>query len=365
MDSLLEKMGYEKVRSVGRGAFGDCILCRGRNDASKVIVKVINTHGMSAKEENYMQSEVNLLKKVQHPLIIGYIDYFTSDNHLAIVMQYAEGGTLEKLINERVIKESNTKEHFPEKTVLEYFTQILIALDHMHSKHIVHRDLKPQNILMNRKRTILKLSDFGISKELGTKSAASTVIGTPNYLSPEVCESRPYNQKSDMWSLGCVLFELLQLERAFNGENLPAIVMKITQGKLKKMGDHVSEEVKKIVYNLLQTNETKRSDIAELLVNGTVIPYLISIHCDLGRLEPPSNDKRKPSASLGSRLRTYPTQSTLRALSSSSITPSMTQNITPIQSSLDSNYFAAGRSTGFNSRSQSRVPVQTKYEQYH
>ena len=122
-------------------------------------------------------------------------------------MQYAEGGTLEKLINERVIKESNTKEHFPEKTVLEYFTQvqyflfppnhlniqILVALDHMHSKHIVHRDLKPQNILMNRKRTILKLSDFGISKELGTKSAASTVIGTPNYLSPEVCESKYFN----------------------------------------------------------------------------------------------------------------------------------------------------------------------------
>ncbi|CAL2028889.1 unnamed protein product [Caenorhabditis brenneri] len=358
---------YEKVRCVGRGAFGVCWLCRDKNDASKVIVKLINTHEMSEKDDKYIQSEVNLLKKVQHPLIIGYIDYFTIENQLAIVMQYAEGGTLERLINEqRVIKDNNMKEHFPEKTVLEYFTQILIALDHMHSKHIVHRDLKPQNILMNRRKTILKLSDFGISKELGTKSAASTVIGTPNYLSPEICESRPYNQKCDMWSLGCVLFELLHLERAFEGENLPAIVMKITQGKLKPMGEHVSNEVKSLVNTLLKTNEKSRPDVSDLLVDPIVLPYLISIHCDLGRLEAPTTDKRKPSASLSSRLRTYPTQSTLRAHSYSSITPSATQHLTPTPSSIESGFFSAGRSTGLNSRTQSRIQVpSTKYDQYH
>lgn len=356
---------YEKVRVVGRGAFGVCWLCRGKNDASKVIVKLINTHGMSEKEENYIQSEVALLKKVQHPLIIGYIDYFTVDNQLAIVMQYAEGGTLEKLINEQRVIKDNMKEHFPEKTVLEYFTQILIALDHMHSKQIVHRDLKPQNILMNRRRTILKLSDFGISKELGTKSAASTVIGTPNYLSPEICESRPYNQKSDMWSLGCVLFELLQLERAFDGENLPAIVMKITQGKLKPMGEHVSKEVQKLVFTLLKTNEKSRPDVSDLLVDATVLPYLISIHCDLGRLEAPSNDKRKPSASLSSRLRTYPTQSTLRAYSNCSVTPSATQKIAQTNSTSGDSGFAT-RSTALSSiRTQSRIPMTPKHDQYH
>ncbi|KAK6023963.1 hypothetical protein OSTOST_10236, partial [Ostertagia ostertagi] len=79
------------------------------------------------------------------------------------------------------------------------------------------------------KKTLVKLSDFGISKELTTRSLASTVIGTPNYLSPEICEGRAYNQKSDLWSLGCVLYELLELKRAFDGENLPAIVMKITK----------------------------------------------------------------------------------------------------------------------------------------
>lgn len=148
----------------------------------------------------------------------------------------------------------------------------------MHSKQILHRDLKTQNILLNKKRTIVKLSDFGISKELSTKSLASTIIGTPNYLSPEICEGnirlrfysffyfffvclvpfilllmisllicnlilliteqeqlnsrvlgRAYNQKSDLWALGCVLYELAELKRAFDGENLPLIIMKITK----------------------------------------------------------------------------------------------------------------------------------------
>ncbi|CAL2028528.1 unnamed protein product [Caenorhabditis brenneri] len=260
---------YEKVRLVGRGAFGACWLCRDKNDASEVIVKLINTHGMSENEEKCIQSEVNLLKKVQHPLIIGYIDYFTIDNQLAIVMQYAEGGTLERLIDEqRVIKE----EHFPEKTVLEYFTQILIALDHLHSKLISHRDLKSSNILMNREKTILKLSDFGISKELGT------VIGTPNYLSPEICEGRPYTKKSDMWSLGCVLFELLQLSMANKARFGNGKTFDFLQGKVKPMGEHVSNEVKSLVNTLLKTNEKSRPDVSDLLVDPIFLPCLVTKH---------------------------------------------------------------------------------------
>ncbi|CAI2300880.1 unnamed protein product [Caenorhabditis sp. 36 PRJEB53466] len=349
---------YEKVRVVGRGAFGVCWLCRGKNEASqqKVILKLINTHGMSEKEDKYIQSEVNLLKKVQHPLIIGYIDYFSVDNQLAIVMQYAEGGTMERMINEQ------RPDKFPEKQVLEYFTQILIALDHMHAKQIVHRDLKPQNILMNRRKTILKLSDFGISKELGTKSAASTVIGTPNYLSPEICESRPYNQKSDMWSLGCVLYELLELRRAFDGENLPAIVMKITRGTTGEMGEHVSAEVKQLVHKLLKTNENKRPDVTDLLVDPIVLPYLISIHCDLGRLEALPSDKRKPSSSLSSRLRTNPTLSTLRACSTpSSLSTTATPSILPTSSmQITRSSFATGRmATGGQPN---RIPVRAQYD---
>lgn len=113
-----------------------------------------------------------------------------------MVMEYAQGGTLENLIRDQ------KGTYFTEDVVLYYFTQITMALDYLHSKQkkILHRDLKTQNILLNRKRTIIKLADFGIARELSTRDRfASTMIGTPNYLSPEICEGRKYDIKSDMW----------------------------------------------------------------------------------------------------------------------------------------------------------------------
>ncbi|WKX91002.1 hypothetical protein Q1695_009672 [Nippostrongylus brasiliensis] len=136
---------YDKIRVVGRGAYGVCWLCRRKEDplAQKVIVKTIFIHGMSADEEksimgDFIAGEVKLLQKMHHPMIIGYYDYFVFENQLAIVMQYAEGGTMERLVQEQ--KGVN----LPEAT-------ILIALNHIHSKSIVHRDLKTQNILLNRR----------------------------------------------------------------------------------------------------------------------------------------------------------------------------------------------------------------------
>ncbi|WKX91003.1 hypothetical protein Q1695_009672 [Nippostrongylus brasiliensis] len=131
---------YDKIRVVGRGAYGVCWLCRRKEDplAQKVIVKTIFIHGMSADEEKSIMGEVKLLQKMHHPMIIGYYDYFVFENQLAIVMQYAEGGTMERLVQEQ--KGVN----LPEAT-------ILIALNHIHSKSIVHRDLKTQNILLNRR----------------------------------------------------------------------------------------------------------------------------------------------------------------------------------------------------------------------
>ncbi|XP_026550079.1 serine/threonine-protein kinase Nek8-like, partial [Notechis scutatus] len=102
-----------------------------------------------------------------------------------------------------------------EETILHFFVQILLALHHVHAKQILHRDLKTQNILLDKHHTTLKIGDFGISKILSSKSKAYTVVGTPCYISPELCEGKPYNQKSDIWALGCVLYELASLKRAF------------------------------------------------------------------------------------------------------------------------------------------------------
>ncbi|VDK84957.1 unnamed protein product, partial [Onchocerca ochengi] len=175
---------YEKISVVGRGAHGVCWLCQRKDDIfrQKVIIKTVALEGLAQEEQNAIMGEVTLLKRLHHPHIIGYYESFKTENAFSIVMQYAEGGTMDKMISEQKgIK-------FAESIVLNYFTQVAIGLEYMHSKQILHRDLKTQNILLNKKRTIVKLSDFGISKELSTRSLASTIIGTPNYLSPEICE---------------------------------------------------------------------------------------------------------------------------------------------------------------------------------
>ncbi|CAI4221309.1 unnamed protein product [Auanema sp. JU1783] len=298
---------FKKIRVVGRGAFGVCWLCERLDQAQgkKVIIKTIQ---LGPDDEQKIMSEVKLLQKLKHPMIIGYYDSFIlpDEKQLAIVMKYAEGDTMEKLIADQ------NDNQIPLDQALNYFTQIAIALDHMHSKNIVHRDLKTQNILMNKKRTICMLSDFGISKELTTRSVANTVIGTPNYLSPEICEGRVYNQKTDVWSLGCILYELLELKRAFDGENLPAIVMKITRGQYAEIKRHDESEVIQLVDSLLNLNENKRPTVKELLTCPLLLPHTLTIHLDIGRLTMPQNCKQRPNGT--SRLGTTPTLRTTQRI---------------------------------------------------
>jgi len=105
------------------------------------------------------------------------------------------------------------------------------SLKYMHDKKILHRDLKTKNIFMTKKHKV-KLGDFGLSKMMGSNTSfANSAVGTPYYLSPELCEGKPYNRKSDVWALGCVLYELTTFRHAFDATNLPALVVNIVQGQ--------------------------------------------------------------------------------------------------------------------------------------
>lgn len=132
---------------------------------------------------------------------------------------------------------------FTEKEILNWFIQISIALEYIHGKKILHRDIKSQNIFLTSNNTA-KLGDFGISKLLETTNqAAMTVVGTPYYMSPEVCENKPYTYKSDVWALGCVLYELCTLQHAFAADNLLGLVYKIVQGKVEPIPSTYSKDL--------------------------------------------------------------------------------------------------------------------------
>ncbi len=102
--------------------------------------------------------------------------------------------------------------YLPEEEIANLFSQIVLPLQLVHSRQILHRDLKTQNIFLTKTQDHVKIGDFGISKILSSKSKAYSVVGTPCYISPELCEGKPYNQKSDVWALGCVLYEMCTLK---------------------------------------------------------------------------------------------------------------------------------------------------------
>uniref|UniRef100_A0A914DTP9 non-specific serine/threonine protein kinase n=1 Tax=Acrobeloides nanus TaxID=290746 RepID=A0A914DTP9_9BILA len=216
--------GYERIRVVGKGSFGSAILYRRKDDDSLVILKEINMHDLTSNERQLALNEVALLSRMDHPHIISYYDSFEEDGILMIEMEYAEGGTLAQFLARR-------EEYIEETDIMFMFEQMLSAVSYLHDNNVLHRDLKTANIFLT-KDNLVKIGDFGISKIMGTETrfqGAQTVVGTPYYISPEMCEGKPYNEKSDIWALGCILYEMACLQKTFEGTSLPALVNKIVK----------------------------------------------------------------------------------------------------------------------------------------
>uniref|UniRef100_A0A672GUF1 non-specific serine/threonine protein kinase n=1 Tax=Salarias fasciatus TaxID=181472 RepID=A0A672GUF1_SALFA len=254
-------------------------LCRRRSDGAFVILKEIPVEQMSRDERLAAQNECQVLKLLNHPNIIEYYENFLEDKALMIAMEYAPGGTLADYIQKRC------NSLLDEDTILHFFVQILLALYHVHNKLILHRDLKTQNILLDKHQMIVKIGDFGISKILVSKSKAYTVVGTPCYISPELCEGKPYNQKSDIWALGCVLYELASLKRAFEAANLPALVLKIMSGAFAPISDRYSPELRQLILNMLNLDPSKRPQLNEIMALPICIRPLLNLYTDIGSVK--------------------------------------------------------------------------------
>jgi NIMA (never in mitosis gene a)-related kinase len=252
--------GYNKIKEVGSGSFGAAILVKD-GQGKQYVLKAIDISRMGTKERKDAANEVKVLSSLKHPYIVAYKDSFIEDGFLNIVMEYADGGDLFT----RIQKAKKSMQKFGEQQILRWFTQALLALKFIHDKHILHRDLKSQNFfLMSNGK--LKIGDFGIAKVLdNTAACAQTTIGTPYYLSPEICQERPYSWASDMWSLGCVLYECCCLKVPFDASNLRQLIDRITRGPTPTVVGNFSAELKGLVQELLERNYQKRPAAAEIL----------------------------------------------------------------------------------------------------
>jgi len=257
---------YDKKRLLGRGTFGEAWLVVSKTSGRYYVMKEMVTGSWDNKDKEQSMNEVNILASCNHVNIVRYAGAYIIHKSLAterilIIMEFADAGDLAVAIK----RQREVQQLIPETQVLSFFVQIAFGLQYIHKKNILHRDLKTQNIFLTS-QNLIKIGDFGISKALNhTLDLATTAIGTPHYLSPEICRRLPYNHKSDIWSLGCVLYEMCTLQLAFPADNFINLVQSICRGSYKPISTQYSSKVADLVQVLLRPVPERRPSAEQLL----------------------------------------------------------------------------------------------------
>ena len=256
-------INYEKLKTIGNGTYGKVMLCKKKKTGEKVAIKKVQISAMTYEDRQKALKEAQLLSSLKHPNIVECVDSFIEKCCLHIVMEYVDGGDLSQIIEKRRTPPE-------EKEVIRLLIQVIIAIQYIHKHKIIHRDIKPQNIFLT-KEGVVKIGDFGISKSLDSTSAlAKTCVGTPCYLAPEVWGGRAYDSKADMWSVGCVFFELCSLKKAFEGKSQKELVDKILIGRHEQIPVQYSSDLRHIIDGLMAMDPAKRPSAAQVLKLGFI-----------------------------------------------------------------------------------------------
>ena len=218
---------FEIMKDLGKGAFSSVCKVRRIADGDIYAMKMVKISQLNSKEKENALNEVRILASVTHQNIIGYKQAFFEEETrtLNIVMEYADDGDLESKIQSNIKGKSN----FPETQIWSIMIQMVQGLKALHDIKIMHRDLKSANIFLMKDGTV-KLGDLNVSKVI-KMNLAYTQTGTPYYASPEVWADKPYDFKSDIWSVGCIIYELCTLKPPFRGSNLQELYKSVTKGK--------------------------------------------------------------------------------------------------------------------------------------
>ena len=271
---------FETLNKLGAGSFGTVFRVRRLLDEKIYVIKDVRIGELSFKEQEEAINEVNILAGLDSQYIVGYYDSFIETGSLHIVMEYCNRGDLQGLVKKAKAKDiACLKEHVTWNIAL----QVILGLNCLHNKFILHRDLKSANVFLQKDETqtyfSVKIGDLGVAKLLETSTAfAQTIVGTPYYLSPELCADQPYRDKSDCWALGVLLYECCTLCHPFEARNQCALILKIIQAKVKPPENNTSPELSKLIMCLLQKDPLKRPRIKEILCEE-VIRQKLEEHC--------------------------------------------------------------------------------------
>ncbi|XP_045128415.1 serine/threonine-protein kinase Nek4-like isoform X3 [Portunus trituberculatus] len=256
--------GIEVVREIGRGNYGSVWLVRQPGSSKNLVLKCVDLTHCSVGEVEAARQEVRILAGLRHPNIVSYKGSFEVGRRLNLLMGYCAGGDMASLIKRQ------RGQLFPEVKIVRWLIQITMALQYLHNRRILHRDLKTRNIFLTRSG-LIKLGDFGIARILGSShDMATTLVGTPYYMSPELFAGLPYNHKSDVWALGCCLYELATLKHAFPARDIPGLISKISKGKIVGLDEQYSDDLRHLVLSLMTRSPEHRLSASQILR----LPYI-------------------------------------------------------------------------------------------
>eukprot|EP01066_Platyproteum_vivax_P003010 Platyproteum_vivax@DN13907_c0_g1_i1.p1 len=255
---------YEELELIGKGSFGEVWKIKRLSDSKILVWKKLDYGQMNEKEKAQLVAEVNILRDLRHAHIVRYFDRIIdrSKTRIYIIMEYCEYGDLGTLIK-RCRREG---QWLNEDCIWKIFSQMVQALHECHTRpaKILHRDLKPGNVFLDSSYQV-KLGDFGLARVLGENSIyAKTTVGTPYYMSPEQIERSSYGDKSDIWSAGCLLYEMAALRPPFEAENQYQLAAKIRKGKFKRLPMRYSEELQRVVSWMLNVEPNLRPSVEDL-----------------------------------------------------------------------------------------------------
>ena len=252
---------YIIEKEIGQGTYGFVYKATKKNDKKDYAIKQIPIRNVPENYKEQFKKEAEILSQIESKYVVKYYESFEEDNKLYIVMEYCPKGDL----NDFIENEKKKKKKLNEDLILKLFIKITLGLADLHKKKILHRDLKTLNIFLTKDLDI-RVGDLGVAKILNDTYYARTYIGTPYYLSPEICQDKPYNEKSDVWALGCILYELCTYSHPFTADRQSVLINKIIKENPKPITGY-SKELRELVQKIFNKDFRRRPNCYDILNN--------------------------------------------------------------------------------------------------
>ena len=253
--------GFQLLDKLGDGAYSIVYKVRRKADNKIYALKKVKLQNLSDKEKENALNEVRILASIKSPFVISYKEAFIedSDSSLCLVMEFADKGDL----YQKITNFKRNRYYFEEVDIWRIFIQMTLGLKALHDMKILHRDLKSANIFLESDGSA-KIGDLNVSK-VAKKGLGYTQTGTPYYASPEVWKDQPYDLKSDIWSLGVVTYEMINLHPPFRAKDMEGLYKKVIKGEYTKLNDIYSSDLSELIHMLLKVNAGERPSCSQII----------------------------------------------------------------------------------------------------